>query len=263
MLAADAAVITKIVDLVNDQAKEITLPSNLSLDKREHRFTTKALQEILPAPPPLDAQVKVTTLQGLADLISNKLDGLEPNNFLIHVEDGANVKLITKATDEYGRRLALVHATPVLFDRFRFGEWLRQDDFVIKVAALFSDADAPPGSGGSNNDRSYVIKVAGSLTSGDNATSEVDAFTQRVTVKAGMNLPEAIEIKPFVNLAPYRIFPECQQIFSKFVFRAKVGDTGGHMLMLAEADGGLWKVEAINEVRRYLAVLATGIEIVA
>lgn len=262
MLAADAAVVKSIVDLANDQAKEITLAADLSLDKREHHFSTKSLSEIVPAPPPLDAQVKVSTLQGLADLISNELDGLKPEDFLIHIEDGCNVKLITKATDDYGRRLALVHVTPVQFDRFKFGEWIRQDDFVIKVASLFSDAEAPPGAGG-NNDRSYVIKVAGSLTSGDNATSEVDAFTQRVTVKAGMNLPESIEIKSFVNLAPYRIFPECQQPFSKFIFRAKVGENGAHQLMLAEADGGLWKVNAINEVRRYLAVLNTGIEIVA
>ena len=76
-------------------------------------------------------------------------------------------------------------------------------------------------------------------------------------------MPEQVEIKPYVNLAPYRIFPECQQIFSKFIFRAKVGDNMTPQLMLTEADGGLWKVDAINEVRRFLATLETGVEIIA
>lgn len=259
MLAANAEVITKIVDLVNDQAKEIVISKDVAVDEKEHHFSTKTLHEIVPAAPPLDAQVRVNSLRGLADLISSKIDDMDAEKFLLHVEDGCNVKLINKETDQYGRRLVLIHATPVAFDRFKFNDWIRQDDFVIKVASLFSDADAPNG----DNDRSYVLKVSGSLRGGENSVSEADAFTQRVTVKAGMELPEMIEIKPYVNLAPYRIFPECQQPFSKFIFRAKMSEGAIPQLMLAEADGGLWKVNAINEVRRFLAALNTGVEIIA
>lgn len=251
MLAADAAVVQKIVDIALEQAKTIELPPESSIDKNIHHFTTKPVHELIAEAPKQLSLVKVMSLQGFADLITNKLDDLDQAKFLIQVNDQANVSLIAKNTDEWGRRLELVHATPVPFERFKFNEWMKQDEFVIGVASLFSD----------NEDKAYVIRIAGALTAGESAISEVDSFTQRVTVKAGMSLPESIDIKPFVMLAPFRTFPECGQPISRFVLRAKVDGTPH--LKLIEADGGRWKIDAINEIRRFISVLNTGIEIVA
>jgi hypothetical protein len=51
---------------------------------------------------------------------------------------------------------------------------------------------------------------------------------------------------------------------AEFLFRLKGGSENSvPQVALFEADGGKWKVDAINEVRRYLDTLALGIPVVA
>lgn len=250
MIAADANVVQKIVELAAVQ--ELVLPSELALDKREHHFSTKQIFEMVPAPPPLPNKVMVTTLQGFADVIAQRIDSLDPETMFIQVDSPSDVSLNAKATDIYGRRLVLIEAAPVDYKKFQFGQWTTQEEFIIGVASLFSPTD----------DREYVLQVASHLTADATATTEDDGLTQRATIKAGMKPKETITLRPRVDLAPFRYFPECQQVVSPFVFRAKTTDNGP-VLALFEADGGRWKVDAINEVARFLRVLATGVEVVA
>ncbi|MEB9776454.1 hypothetical protein P4K25_31445, partial [Bacillus cereus] len=51
-----------------------------------------------------------------------------------------------------------------------------------------------------------------------------------------------------VQLSPYRTFVEVEQPESKFVFRMREGARCG----LFEADGGAWKLEAMNNIKEYL-----------
>ncbi len=51
-----------------------------------------------------------------------------------------------------------------------------------------------------------------------------------------------------VILAPYRTFPEIEQVESKFIFRMQEGPNAA----LYEADGGAWKNEAMRRIKEYL-----------
>lgn len=218
-------------------------------------FMSKPVFETKPEPPKVPTHVDVFTLQGFADLISESIETLKPEEYVVHVRSFANVVLIAKKSDEHGRRQKLIDAGPVKFDQFEFGKWITQEEFVIAVSSRFVN-------GGETNDKDYVLRIASSLTSDATSISEDNGFSQKATIKAGLAHLEITTLKPQVNLAPFRTFPEVGQPISSFVFRAKQSQNGP-LLMLVEADGGKWKIDAINEVRRFLATLNIPIPIVA
>lgn len=55
-----------------------------------------------------------------------------------------------------------------------------------------------------------------------------------------------------VNLIPYRTFLEVPQPASDFVFRISEGRGGAPAFKLVAADGGLWKSQAVDNVKNYL-----------
>lgn len=217
------------------------------------QFSTKPLHQVEAAAPKEPAPVSVATLAGIRDLILAKLEGFDyPAKFIIHVENEQTVALKAQSTDGYGRRLTLIKAQPVPFDRFKFGQWHDQESFAIALASLF--ADTP--------DKAYVLSMASSLTNDATSNSEDDGFTQRATVKAGLRMKEQITLKPRVDLAPFRTFPELDQPISQFVLRARtMGETPA--LMLVEADGGRWKVDAIAKIAEALKAFNLNIPIIA
>jgi hypothetical protein len=217
-------------------------------------FCNRDLKQVKAAAPELPQAVDVATLAGFADLVKAQLEGLDfPADFLIQVEDERTVTLKARISDGYGRRLVLVKAAPVPFQQFAFGTWLSQEEFAIMLASRF--AETP--------DKAYVLNMASILTNDAATSSEDDGFTQRVNVKAGLRMKEATTLKPRVDLAPYRTFPEVAQPVSSFVLRAKCDGENRPFLTLVEADGGRWKVVAIATLRQVLEAFGLGIPIIA
>lgn len=217
-------------------------------------FSTKPLHQVKAAPWEQSDCVRVVTLAGFVDLIQAKLEDADfLSQYVIHVEDERTVALKTRSSDEFGRRLTLITAQPVAFDRFQFGAWLNQEEFAIAVASRFADSA----------DKQYVMQMASTLTNDATMTNEDDGFSQRATVKAGLRMKESTTLKPRVDLAPYRTFPEVDQPVSSFVFRARCDGESKPTLMLVEADGGRWKIDAISEIRRVMEAFGLNIPIVA
>lgn len=212
-----------------------------------HGVTTthsdKQLHQVVAAAPAMASGVKVVTLAGFAELIRTQLDGKDfPADYLIHIEDERTVVLKSRCNDGYGRRQVLAKAEPVPFKAFSFGQWMDQEAFAIAVASLF--ADTP--------EKTHLLDVASSMTMDASTTSEDNGFVQKVIVKAGLRTKESVTLEPKIALAPFRTFPEVRQPVSEFVFRAKADGDSRPMFMLIEADGGSWKVDAINELRRVM-----------
>lgn len=71
---------------------------------------------------------------------------------------------------------------------------------------------------------------------------------------AGVSRVGSEIVDQIVELAPYRTFPEIAQPLSKFLIRfQQSGKDGLPLVSLFEADGSMWKLEAIQSIKRYLA----------
>lgn len=219
-------------------------------------YTSKQVYEVKACAPPQLSGVSVHTLDGFVDLVKEKIDGVEntEGTYLVHVVDHKTVQLKALTTDIYGRRLTLISASPVETEPFLFGKFIDQELFAIQVAAKFADG----------GDKDYVLDLASSLTSEATKNNEDNGFVQGATIKRGIRMKENVTLKPRVTLLPYRTFPEAGQPASDFVFRARsVDDNQPPELLLIEADGGKWKVDAINEVARYLRCAGLNIPVIS
>lgn len=177
------------------------------------------------------------SLSGLVDYLKSKFDDAvnKPEPLLIHVEGPTTVNVYSKLDNER-RRESIVAATASL-DSFPYGKWQDSEDFIINVLSLIKrelDADII-------RECASQIRIEGGADLSDNGVS------QTVTVKEGATLSKA-EVPSPADLKPYRTFLEVDQPASPFVFRInKRGECA-----LFEADGGIWRHEAIENVKEYL-----------
>lgn len=177
------------------------------------------------------------SLSGLVDYLKSKFDDSvdTPEPLLVHVEEPTAVNVYSKLDDER-RRESIVAATASL-DSFPYGKWQDSEDFIINVLSLIKrelDADII-------RECASQIRIEGGADLSDNGVS------QTVTVKEGATLSKA-EVPSPADLKPYRTFLEVDQPASPFVFRInKRGECA-----LFEADGGIWRHEAIANVKEYL-----------
>lgn len=63
-----------------------------------------------------------------------------------------------------------------------------------------------------------------------------------------------------VRLKPYRTFTEVDQPESDFVFRMKEDKYDGVQCALFEADGGAWKLHAMESIQEYLEEQLKGVD---
>jgi hypothetical protein len=209
--------------------------------------------------PPAPGAVSVGTLQGLVDLFKAELDQVaKEGDVLFHVTSSTRVEIISRVSDDYGRRRCWVQAEyPKLIRPFPFGTWLDPESFVIQCQAGFQRVKIENEDGTFALDLDYVLKIASAITAEAIDVSEDDGISQKVSARRGVVLKEQTNLKPRVNLAPYRTFAEIDQQLSQFVFRARVGGDSVN-LALFEADGGRWHLSAIAAIAEWLATKIGG-----
>jgi hypothetical protein len=214
-------------------------------------FTDKPLTRL--TPPEAD-EVKVSTLQGLVDLYKSDLDAINTNaKVLVHVTSPFSVELISKDADFYGRRHLWVKAQyPTDIQRFPFGQFLNPENFVIAVQSGFQRVLVQNDNGSMALDLDYVLRTASGISAGTTQTSEDDGISQTVNMKRGVVLKGTDMLKSRVNLAPFRTFPEIDQVLSQFIFRAQ-GDEQNIKLALFEGDGGRWRLNAVAAISAWLS----------
>ena len=76
--------------------------------------------------------------------------------------------------------------------------------------------------------------------------------SQQAIIKTGVTTKDAAFVPNPVSLIPYRTFLEVPQPASDFVFRISEGRGGAPAFKLVAADGGLWKSQAVDNVKNYL-----------
>jgi hypothetical protein len=198
---------------------------------------------------PVPATIKLNTLTGLIDYVMKGPDAIteDDNGIMVHVVNERQVDVVSGifGRAEQRRSYASASADAVLSKSdFRFGEFYDCESFVIKLLSLFEDFDG----------RAAVLKIVGNIKEENVRQTGDDGVTQTVTARSGIARVEEVSVPNPVYLAPFRTFREVTQPLSPFVLRMKQGrEAGLPTVALFEADGGKWKLDAIQFVREYLA----------
>ena len=127
---------------------------------------------------------------------------------------------------------------------FHYSQYMDQEDFIIGLQSKFIPTDQIK----------QMLKIVGNVKSEKVLSSADDGVSQSVEGRKGINFAEKIGIPNPVKLKPFRTFIEVPQPESNFIFRARDGRRDGEMptFALFEADGGFWKIDAMNEIKKYL-----------
>lgn len=227
---------------------QVAAPQTLLLNGLS--YTDRALSVVAP---PMLSTVPLLTLTGLVDLVKAKTDDLKTEGYLLHVCSHTKVQLVSKYSDGYGRRTVLASSICDDGQSFAFGKFMEREEFVIGLQSRFVSTEALLG----------VLKVASNLEASIVTQSEDDGISQRTTVKQGIALKETVTIKGRVKLAPYRTFREVEQPESEFVFRLRSNSAEIPACALYEADGGKWKLDAVEIIKRWLVAQNLNIPVIA
>lgn len=216
----------------------------------ERKFSPVGFKEIKPDAIPYPPTIEVFTLATICQLLEARVDEIDPPEWILHVQDESHVELTALKQDlEFGRRRVIAKATPPEFDAFSFGEYLKQDEFIIGLQSKFVETE----------DLKYVQMLAQNLTSESVVTSQDDGVSQVVGVRRGVHLQDQAKVRSRVSLAPFRTFVEVEQPASDFIFRVRQSKEGMiPELTLFEGDGGKWRLAAIENIAEFLRRRATG-----
>lgn len=180
--------------------------------------------------------LQVSNLTSVVDFLKANIDEVE-GKLLIQVVSPNEVRVLTPI-EEDGERDELLRATAMLPNNLRYDTFLDTERFNIMLQAGFAD----------KGNKALVLKFTGLIR--DEAVKETGdtGVSQKVTIKTGIASVSEAEVPNPVNLAPYRTFPEIEQVESKFIFRMQEGPKAA----IFEADGGAWKNEAMKRIKEYL-----------
>ncbi len=217
----------------------------------ERPYTSKPIHPVLN---PVPTTLLVHTLTGLVDYVRQNKDELVTDQLMIHIVGHNYVNLISKLTGAFLQRpvhlLAEAITPPLHLNQFQ-----ELEVFIIQLQSCFKPTETV----------GEILKIVGNVTDENVATVTDDGVSQAVTVKTGIAQCETIIAPRSVTLAPYRTFLEIEQPESLFILRQRSGIQKDALptAALFEADGGKWKLEAIQRIKAWLEAELPDIAILA
>ena len=194
---------------------------------------------------PRASSIEMGTLSSLIDYIKSGVDSFA-DQMIIHVLSPTKVAMYS-ALDVERKREYVVEVNANV-PAFGFNQFMDHESFCIGVQSKFLDP-----SFNEDNDKRLLLKFAGTVEAGSVSEYGDDGVTQKATVKTGIaSKGEALVPNPVI-LKPYRTFVEVEQPVSSFIFRMKEDKYNkGIQCALYEADGGAWKICAMESIRAYI-----------
>lgn len=196
--------------------------------------------------PPVPKTIEIHTLSGLVGLLEENVErfgSIDGASFVVHVEAYDQVSLIATSSDVFGWRMQPVKVTALEPEKtFAFNTYVPQEEFVIALRSLFVQTWQ----------LDQLAELAGNLAKETEIRQEDDGFTQRVTAKDGVVRLKEVTVKPRVTLQPFRTFLEVEQPDGEYIFRVQHDERRGNLCALFEADGGLWKLKSLDNVKGWL-----------
>lgn len=194
-------------------------------------------------PGPTVEALAVYSLGALVEYVKANRDALDLSKLVVHVVSPQIVRLVGPIQERARNREAYVNATALnLTDNF-LGKFMAIDEFIIGLQTRFIVEQVA----------ASVLKLIGNIKHEMVKTSADDGITQTVSAKAGVVLQADAAVPNPITLVPFRTFREVTQPNSLFVLRVNSGRVGGlPEVGLFEADGGAWRLIAVDRVRDWL-----------
>jgi hypothetical protein len=227
-----------------EAVKQSTEPQIVTVNGQE--YADRVLH--LPPQEPTVEPLHVSTLSGLVEYVNQdpdttaECDGYQ--GIFIQVCSPTHIKLVAPFSGRHANRPILLKADCTSFvSGFSYGHYHPIEQFIIALISQFDQTD----------DRHNLLQIIGNIKDERVGQFGDDGVTQAVSIRKGLSLGDSVAIPKIVNLKPYRTFAEIEQPTSKFNIRLKQGKEGeAPTAALFEADGGRWKLEAIQSIAAYL-----------
>lgn len=198
---------------------------------------------------PYAQKITMNTLSSLLDYIRSGVDTFG-EKMIIHVQSPTCVSMYSALDIERNRETVVEVRANV--PEFSFNRFDNHESFVIGVQSKFVDDP--------NTDKALLLKFAGTVEAGSVAEYGDDGISQKATVKTGIASKGDAIIPSPARLKPFRTFVEVEQPVSSFIFRMKDDRCGGVQCALFEADGGAWKLDAMDAIHEFLRKNLEGLD---
>lgn len=201
--------------------------------------------------------VKISTLTGLVDFLKADIDPANRPKIFAVVNNVNNVIVQTALDMGTKQRTNYIEVNLLDFSaRFSYGDFMPVENFIIKLRSLF--ATTP--------DMQALLQYVSKLTANNSITTTDDGISQSAVIKKGMSgaLVENAITPSMVVLKPWRTFREIAQPESTFLFRLS-DNTNSKVPMCAlfEADGGVWRIQAMANIKEFLQKTIADLTVIA
>jgi hypothetical protein len=193
----------------------------------------------------------VATLGAVRDYLVANRDGLDLAHVVVHVESPSRVSVLGPLAERSRTRETFLTAgANDLTDGF-LGRYWPLAEFLIALQTRFADAD----------DRATLLKLLANVKHEQVKQAIDDGMTQVVSARVGVVMVSDVAVPNPVLLTPFRTFRDVIQPSCLFVLRVQSGKVGGlPEAGLWEADGGAWRLTAVERVRAWLEDGLTGLD---
>jgi len=182
----------------------------------------------------------VHSLDAIIKLVKAELDDYltgehkAPLPLFIRIDSPIKVSVFTRMDDRCRRDSLYVSDCE---DATFYEGWREQDKAIIELRSRFLPTP----------DTDYLLDLISRINVDEGVRSEDNGVSQTVVAKKGVTLKQTELVKPRVTLRPFRCFREVAQPESEFILRLDENGRVG----LFEADGGVWKMEAKDNILSY------------
>ena len=212
------------------------------IEKRERNKRLRALEEgahKIPSP----ECMKVASLTGVIDFLNqHKPDSFHVPPAIIHIR-GYNRVVVCSDVQKSGQRIEFCSAEcPGVEDSktFKFGEFYDQEFMVIALQSLFVPTPTVMA----------LLNIVGNVQDASAVHCTDDGISQAVAVKSGIASSAEVKLPNPVVLLPFRTFLEINQPESNFILRMRKRNSAPEFAFFV-ADGGLWKLMAIEAIKDF------------
>ncbi len=194
---------------------------------------------------PTAALLAVATLSAVQRYLAHNRDGLKLGDLVVHVESPTSVKVLNRLDGEDRTREGYLVATATDMTTNFLNGYHATEHFMIGLQTRFVETPA----------RTDLLRFLSNIKTSEVKTALDDGMTQVVEARKGVALVDNVPVPNPVRLHPFRTFRELDQPESPFVLRLQQGlNSGLPTAALFEADGGAWRLQAIERIKDWLVI---------